>query len=282
MRDEVEGGGWPPAPDTPLLVTPRVGHLLAPNADFMSYEGTNTWIVAEPDGEECVVIDVGTDDPTHLAAVRALAAQLDRRITQVIITHGHPDHQGGATALAAETGARVRSYDVAVEDPEDRLVDGQILVFGQATLEVLHTPGHSDDSLCFVDAAEGLVFTGDTVLGGHAGAVFGRLREYLDSLERLQRIALDIPGMRILPGHGPIVDDPLGAIDWLRNGRLRRIEEVRAVVATGVGNPDGVVDVLYPGRGEEARMPALYMVRALLDYLAEEQAGDDSGQPPAQ
>lgn len=268
-------GDWPPAPDQPLLLSPSTGHLLAPNANFMSYEGTNTWIVGAPGGGDAVVIDPATGVAEHRAAIRALAESRGWQITQLLISHTHGDHSEGAADFAAELGVPLRGFDS--EHGEDRLREGEEIRLGSVTLRVLHTPGHSDDSVSFHLPEEDAVFTGDTVLGGHAGAIFGSVRDYFGSLDRLQEIVDARPATRFLPGHGPVIDAAAASIERIFQSRRRRIDDVRAAVARGITEVEEIVDELYPGRTGKSRQPARTTVVTYLDYLAEEGAPAEVG-----
>ncbi len=99
--------------------TPRARCVLAPNPSPMTLDGTNTWIVAEPGSPRAVVIDPGPGHEGHLRRVRDQVAAAGQRVAQILLTHSHPDHSGGAAAFAAMTGAPVRAAD-----PAFRLGDG--------------------------------------------------------------------------------------------------------------------------------------------------------------
>ncbi len=71
-------------------------NVLAPNASPMTLDGTNTWIVSEPDSELAVVIDPGPLDDGHLRHVIDTAEKSGKRIALTLLTHGHPDHAEGA------------------------------------------------------------------------------------------------------------------------------------------------------------------------------------------
>lgn len=76
--------------------TARAVNVLAPNASAMTLDGTNTWIVSEPDSELAVVIDPGPLDDAHLEHVVAVAEAAGKRVALTLLTHGHPDHADGA------------------------------------------------------------------------------------------------------------------------------------------------------------------------------------------
>ena len=87
----------PPRPGVPSPATERATLVLAPNANAWTFEGTNTWLLAEPGSDVCAVLDPGPDDDAHLAAI--LAAAGDRRIVAVLVTHAHHDHAELAPAV---------------------------------------------------------------------------------------------------------------------------------------------------------------------------------------
>ncbi|CAM5325889.1 hypothetical protein SANTM175S_10563 [Streptomyces antimycoticus] len=91
--------------------TDRSFCVLAPNASPMTLDGTNTWIVAEPDSDLAVVIDPGPLDDAHLKDVIATVERAGRRVALTLLTHGHPDHAERRGTLLS--GAR-RRRDVAV------------------------------------------------------------------------------------------------------------------------------------------------------------------------
>src|SRR5258708_7591992 len=80
--------------------TERARCVLAPNPSPMTLDGTNTWVVAEPGSTAVIVIDPGPEDEGHLRRVLGAAVTGDRRVAQVVLTHGHPDHAAGAATFA--------------------------------------------------------------------------------------------------------------------------------------------------------------------------------------
>ncbi|MGW4560778.1 MBL fold metallo-hydrolase, partial [Streptomyces sp. NPDC004365] len=94
--------------------TPRAVNVLAPNASAMTLDGTNTWLVSEPDSDLAVVIDPGPLDDGHLRNVVATAEKAGKRVALTLLTHGHPDHAEGAARFAELTGTHVRALDPAL------------------------------------------------------------------------------------------------------------------------------------------------------------------------
>ncbi|MEU0937274.1 MULTISPECIES: MBL fold metallo-hydrolase [unclassified Embleya] len=252
--------------------SPRVTCLLAPNPSAMSLDGTNTWIVAEPGADTAVVIDPGPDDEGHLRAIVAAVEADGRRVSRILLTHGHLDHSAGVAGLKALTNAVVHSVDPQWRYGGEGLVDGQVIDDGGLDLRVLVTPGHSGDSVCFLVAEDRFVVTGDTVLGRGTTVVAhpdGRLGDYLDSLRRLRALAESGEITAVLPAHGPILDDAAGVLDFYLSHRADRLAQVRAAVAAGDKTAQDVVERVYAHVDRGLWWAAEMSVRAQLEYLAE-------------
>lgn len=253
----------PPSPGDPLPVTDRATLVLAPNANAWTFEGTNTWLLAEPGSDVCAVVDPGPDDDAHLAAI--LAAAGDRRIVGVWVSHSHHDHSELARRLARVTGAALRGADRRFPGPP--LADEELLRAGALEVRVLWTPGHTGDSVCFHLPAEGSVLTGDTVLGRGSPIVEpGRLGQFFASLDRLSAV-LAPPGSVVLPGHGPALPDPLPELERRRQARRRRVDQVVEAMADGIREPEALVDHMYPGLSPDLRDAARISVEASIAHV---------------
>jgi glyoxylase-like metal-dependent hydrolase (beta-lactamase superfamily II) len=241
--------------------------VLAPNASPWTLDGTNTWIIGDRD---VVIVDPGPDDNVHLAAVSARVESQDQRVVGVLLTHGHLDHSAGARALAEQLGVGVRALDPGHRLGDEGLVDGDVIDLGTTAMLVVATPGHSGDSVCVTVPSDGSVLTGDTVLGRGTTLVAwpdGTLRDYLDSLGRLRDLAVDLGLVRILPGHGPVLGDPVGVIDAYLSHRRERLAQVREVYESGITSPEAIVEVVYADVPREVWPAAEQTVRAQVDYL---------------
>jgi glyoxylase-like metal-dependent hydrolase (beta-lactamase superfamily II) len=251
--------------------TPRATCLLASNPSPMTLDGTNTWLIAEPDSPSVVVVDPGPDDEGHLRRVHAAAVAGDRRVATILLTHGHPDHSAGAARLAGLTGAPVRAADPARRLGPEGLADGDVITAAGCELRVVATPGHSADSVCLLLAADGALFTGDTVLGRGTTVIAadGNLGDYLHTLGQLR----DLAGTRevglLLPGHGPMLTDPLGTLDYYLAHREERLDQVRGALAAGAKTPAEIVAMIYTDVDPSVWPAAEWSVRAQLDYLAD-------------
>jgi glyoxylase-like metal-dependent hydrolase (beta-lactamase superfamily II) len=259
---------WPPAPSHPVIATRRAVHLLAPNASEWTYEGTNTWVLGLPGRSGCLVVDPGTDDEAHLGAVLATARSQGWSVGGILVTHNHGDHATGADRLRDLTGAPVYAHDERIADR--RLTEGDDVRVEGVAVRVLHTPGHSDDSLTFWLPDEGSLLTGDTILGRRSSAVFGRLADFLDSATRIRDLAGD--GVALLPGHGRPLRDPVDVIDRAIAVRRQRVDQVARLLDAGVSGIPALTDAIYPGLPPQRRRAAQSSVRAALDHLTSEPA----------
>ncbi|ASQ95547.1 MBL fold metallo-hydrolase [Streptomyces sp. 11-1-2] len=246
--------------------------VLAPNASPMTLDGTNTWIVAEPDSDLAVVIDPGPLDDAHLKDVIATAERAGRRVALTLLTHGHPDHAEGAARFAELTRTSVRALDPALRLGDEGLGLGDVITTGGLELRVVPTPGHTADSLSFHLPADGAVLTGDTVLGRGTTVVAhpdGRLGDYLDSLRRLRSLTVDDGVDTVLPGHGPVLNDARGVVEYYLAHRANRLAQVETAVEDGHRTPSEVVAHVYADVDRSLWPAAELSVRAQLDYLRE-------------
>ncbi|MDI9883808.1 MBL fold metallo-hydrolase [Streptomyces sp. HNM0645] len=252
--------------------TSRTINVLAPNPSAMTLDGTNTWIVAEPDSDLAVVVDPGPLDEAHLRNVVATAEKAGRRIALTLLTHGHTDHAEGAGRLAELTGTRVRALDPALRLGDEGLAAGDVIRTGGLELRVVPTPGHTADSLCFHLPADRAVLTGDTVLGRGTTVVAhpdGRLGDYLDSLRRLRSLTVDDGVHTVLPGHGPVLEDAQGAVEFYLAHRANRLAQVETAVENGHRSAADVVARVYADVDRSLWPAAELSVRAQLEYLQE-------------
>jgi glyoxylase-like metal-dependent hydrolase (beta-lactamase superfamily II) len=248
----------------PEQVTARAIRLLAPNPGPMTLDGTNTWILREPGIDGCVVVDPGPRHEEHLAGIAALGP-----VQMIVLTHGHYDHSEGALRLRELTGASITARDEALcVDAPALCADTKSQVASVEWLTVL-TPGHSSDSVCFVLTADRALLTGDTILGRGTTVVAhpdGRLADYLDSLQRLRDLADDDVDV-LLPGHGPVLTEPVDVLDYYLRHRHERLEQVRAALADGAVDAKDVVRRVYADVDRSLWPAAEQSVRAQLDYL---------------
>ena len=235
----------------------------ADNPGPMTLDGTNTYVLSVGSGN--VVVDPGPLLEAHLHAVIALGP-----VVATLLTHGHLDHAEAAGRFHQLTGAPVLAKDPALCIGGDALAEDEALLeIADLNIEVLHTPGHTADSVSFVvrDEEQSGVLTGDTILGRGTTVVAhpdGRLGHYLASLARLR----ELRGRVLLPGHGPVRPDVAVVATQYLTHRQERLDQVRAAVAAGARSPREVVAVVYADVDRALWPAAEQSVRAQLDYLA--------------
>ena len=182
--------------------------------------GVNCLILGDKQSKEGVVIDPGADCEMILGAVDRLGLT----IKYLINTHGHFDHVGCNGPILKETGAEflihekdldllkmasrsAHKYGLVVEDspaPGRYLVDGMRLDFGRRSIEVLHTPGHTEGGCCLLLRNEKLVVTGDTLFADSVGRTDlpGGSHEILMASIKDKLMPLEDDTL-VWPGHGP-------------------------------------------------------------------------------
>jgi len=178
---------------------------------------TNVHVVADPRSREAIAIDTATP---CLAWIADELAARDWTLKLIVSSHGHWDHIGDNAAVAAHTGADVAAhpldrdrlthpsavnapFDIPPSVPAVDLAEGGEIRFGGVRLRVLHTPGHTEGSVCLYDNDEGLLFSGDTLFAGGWGRVDlpgGDPDAMVASLGRFLELE---DGVRVFPGHGP-------------------------------------------------------------------------------
>jgi glyoxylase-like metal-dependent hydrolase (beta-lactamase superfamily II) len=212
--------------------------LVARNPSKMTYHGTNTYLVPQDDG--FIVLDPGP--ASNVGHVDDIVAATGGRITAILLSHGHADHSGAVPALRARCAAPVLAFSQQAQSviiPDVLLSDGDVV----GPLTALHTPGHAPDHLCF-DHADGFVFTADHVMGWSSSVVSppsGSMADYLASLQRL----IDRNDALYFPGHGPALRNPRAYVADLRDRRMRREEEILAIVASRPMTTDAIARMLY-------------------------------------
>lgn len=216
-----------------MQVTPHVYAIQVPESELMRPQFTNIYLVGR---NSAIMVDSGEDNERFQTQMKEELGRLgQRRITDVVVTHSHFDHSGGLGWVREATGARLRAHPQAIAELEEKfgkgsiepLMDGQVLEADGASLEVIYTPGHNDNSVCYFLREEGVLFTGDTILG--VGTVTIRdLLDYMNSLHRLRELELKIIG----PGHGPLITDPKERVrEYIAHRQMREDQIVAALKA---------------------------------------------------
>ena len=198
--------------------------LLAPNSSLMTGTGTNTLVLGG--GEDgALVIDPADDNPAHLEAI-IREGNSRGGIRRILITHGHPDHIGGAERLRTQLGVPISAFSREGTPILDQSVpDGTLFSVNGDTLRALYTPGHRFDHLCFFLEGERILFAGDLISGITTNVIIppeGDMLAYFNSLKKLQQ--LDIA--KIVPGHGSEIMDAQTRVSEYIAHRLQREQQV--------------------------------------------------------
>src|SRR5689334_3779406 len=181
----------------------------------------NCSVVGDETSREAIVIDPGDD----IDQVAALLRKHDLTVKQIVITHAHIDHVGGAMKLRQLTGAPIllnqndnallKMLDVQAAwlgmatpgkvEIDQSLADGDSVTTGSLSASVLHTPGHTEGSICLYFAPEKKLIAGDTLFAGSIGRTDLPGGSYKKIISSLHQQVLALPDDTVVvPGHGPL------------------------------------------------------------------------------
>ncbi|ABF40902.1 beta-lactamase-like protein [Candidatus Koribacter versatilis Ellin345] len=180
----------------------------------------NCSVIGDETTHEAIVIDPGDE----VEVVVAILEKHQLRVTQIVVTHAHIDHVGGAMKLKALTGAPlllnenddqllklldVQASWLGMKDPgkvvvDESLADGDSVKFGTIEGSVIHTPGHTQGSICLLLKSEKTLIAGDTLFQGSIGRTDLPGGSYEKIMKSIHGKLLVLPGETIvIPGHGP-------------------------------------------------------------------------------
>lgn len=276
----------------PVRLSPRVIRVTADNGSAMSGPGTNTYLVGGGERNEWAVIDPGPRDRAHVAAILAAAPG---PIRWIFATHTHLDHSPATALLKADLAAAAMAAVVygclpAHRERQDTSFAPDVQLRGgerfelvrrgseRTTLQVIHTPGHASNHLCYLLEEEGLLFTGDHVMQGATVVIDppdGDMAAYLRSLGGLATFDLEW----LAPGHGFLMAQPHRVIEAVIAHRLQREAKVIDALQTlGSSDPQELLATVYADVRPELRAVAMRSLLAHLfklcsDGAAFEQAG---------
>jgi len=237
----------------------RITRVLCENPSPFTYTGTGTYLVGNAAG--LAVIDPGPMMPEHGEAI--LRAAADRQISHILVTHTHLDHSPLSVWLKERTGAPIYAFGVhgagrrggldgeEVEAGADRnfapdhsLADTDRINGDGWTLQAVHTPGHTANHLCFHLEEEDTLFCGDHIMGWSTTVISppdGDMRDYIASLRRI----IDMKPAKLLPTHGPSVDNPEPFIRAIITHRKMREGQIIKQLESGADTIDAMVERMY-------------------------------------
>ena len=258
-----------PFPASDETLSPLVRRLTCPNPGKMTGPGTNTYLVGQ---REVTVVDPGpAAHPAHWDRL-VIAAGGSANIVRIVCTHTHPDHSPGVAGLKRLVPhAEVLAFDardgLAIDSA---LTDHDVLTTSEYSLDVVHTPGHASNHLCFVLREESLMFSGDHVMEGSTvviGPPDGDMADYLASLHKVQALGL----RAIAPAHGKVIDDPRDYVNTYITHRMEREAQILDCVTSGRARTvPKIVAVLYALVRKELHPVAARSVHAHLLKLVDD------------
>lgn len=252
-------------PENGAMVGPWAQCVRHPNATPLTYRGTNTWILAHPAEDRCVVVDPGPDGTACVERIEEALAARGLAVAAVLLTHDHADHAGCAPICAECWGALVLGLRAGT------LAAGAVEVADVGlSLEAVPLPGHSSDSAAFYVAEADLMVTGDVLFAQSPTMVCwpdGRMDDYLASLDALSRFVAARGVERLATAHGPVIEDPRDRIEAARSHRVRRLNQVVAAVRSGIpAEAAALVEAIYNDVAPDLHDAAVRSVNAQLRY----------------
>jgi glyoxylase-like metal-dependent hydrolase (beta-lactamase superfamily II) len=178
---------------------------------------TNVWVLADTRTREAIAIDTATPSVRWLTQ---LLSDEGWALRFVLSTHHHWDHIGDNAEVVIATGATLAVHTadrMGLERPDAQLApfpippsmpaldleEGSKIRFGDTDFVVLHTPGHTEGSICLLSPDDGILLTGDTLFAGSWGRTDLPGGDAEQMVESLSRLATLDPNITVLPGHGP-------------------------------------------------------------------------------
>jgi len=252
-----------------VLMFPLLTYTLPPAAT------TNAYLLGL---HECVLIDPGASSEPELDRLeRAIAAareRFGRKVTAIWLTHHHPDHVGGVERLRALLGVPVLAHPLTAERLAGRgikvdgeLLDGQQIVLGgDFSIQVIHTPGHARGHLCFLEEEQGSLLCGDMVSGVSMIVVDppeGDMDDYLGSLAKLATLRPET----LFPGHGPAIKNAGAKLREYIRHRVWREERILEAWNAGLQDPAAMLPTVYDDVPPQAWPLAQRQILAHLDRL---------------
>lgn len=260
-----------------MKISESVRAAQVPDDKPMHPDFTSIYLVG-PEKGQSLTIDSGEALDHYRWFLRGYLAASERaEIGIAAITHHHSDHSGNLkwvkehlqADVAIPAGGRSLLKGL-IPSKVDTLQDGDVIELGKGVrVQVLSTPGHSVDSLCYYLEDEGVLFTGDTLLGSSTTTVWN-LAAYRRSLERL----VELPNLQVIcPGHGKIVNDPRERLQmYIDHRNMRERQIVATLKESGPLSSWDIMLKLYPDIAPGLRRGADNNVRRHLEQLETEGA----------
>jgi glyoxylase-like metal-dependent hydrolase (beta-lactamase superfamily II) len=249
-----------------------VTKITAPNPGVFTGGGTNTYLIGK---EDLTLVDPGPNISEHIDEI---IRQANGKIKRILVTHTHTDHSPAALPLSkildVPMYGRLVDGESSWEDesfiPDIVLNDKDVLETEEYTLEVIHTPGHASNHLCYLIKDIKCLLTGDHIMDGSTvviGPPDGNMTSYINSLEKLSNYDIDC----FAPGHGNYMYEPDKTIESIIRHRLTREGKVlRKLEEAGLSNLDELTKLVYDDVSEQLHPIARFSLEAHLLKLVDE------------
>ena len=231
----------------------------------MTFTGTNTYLVGN---EKLAVIDPGPKDLLHLNSILS-AVKSHQKITHILVTHSHVDHSPLSKLLKEKTGAQIYAFGNSFSgksptmhrltdqgdlgggegldldfEPDILIKDNENISNNEWSFEVIHTPGHLGNHVCFGLSEQSILFSADHVMGWATSLVSppdGDLTQFMASCRLLQTKEFDL----FLPGHGNPIKNPSERLEILINHRLKRERQIKKTIINNPLNALEITEIVY-------------------------------------
>ena len=249
-----------------------VKKIIAPNPGVFTGGGTNTYLVGR---EDLTLIDPGPNIKEHIDEIIRVGKN---KIKRILVTHTHTDHSPAALPISKVLDVpmygRLIDGESSWEDetfiPDVILNDADIIKTDEYTLEVIHTPGHASNHLCFLIKELNCLITGDHIMDGSTvviGPPDGNMADYLESLNKLFKYKIDC----LAPGHGNFMYEPKKVIESIIRHRLSREAKVlRKLEDVGDIDLESLTAIVYDDVPEQLHPIAKFSLEAHLLKLLNE------------
>ena len=249
-----------------------VKKITAPNPGVFTGGGTNTYLVGR---EDLTLIDPGPNIKEHIDEIIRAG---ENKIKRILVTHTHTDHSPAALPISKVLDVpmygRLIDGESSWEDetfiPDVILNDADIIKTDEYTLEVIHTPGHASNHLCFLIKELNCLITGDHIMDGSTvviGPPDGNMADYLESLNKLFKYKIDC----LAPGHGNFMNEPKKVIESIIRHRLSREAKVlRRLEDVGDIDLESLTAIVYDDVPEQLHPIAKFSLEAHLLKLLNE------------
>ena len=262
-----------------VRLSPQIRRVVANNPSAFTYTGTGTYIVGRG---RVAVIDPGPRDQNHVDAI--LAATQGEQITTILITHTHNDHSPATELLLEHCDARTYGFgphgagknsedEVVVEEggdmafrPDEHVRHGDCIGDSGWEVECVYTPGHTSNHICYRLESEGVLFTGDHVMGWSTSVISppdGDMASYMESLELLLACSDEM----YWPTHGPAITQPQTHVEAFVAHRLEREDQIISQLKQRRNYIAEMVPIMYRDVDQRLHPAAARSVYAAMLYM---------------